>query len=59
MTQWTVEAGELDGLHGYADEPLRPVPVELWDGDKSSPIVDAAWRPAYWDATGRTTCFVN
>ena len=45
VTQWTVEAGELDGLHGYADEPLRPVPVELWDGDKSSPIVDAAWRP--------------
>ena len=59
VTQWTVEAGELDGLHGYADEPLRPVPVELWDGDKSSPIVDAAWRPAYWDATGRTACFVN
>lgn len=59
VTQWDVEAGALDGVHGYADEPLRPVPVELWDGDKSGPIVDAAWRPAYWDAAGRTACFVN
>ena len=58
VTRWDVEAGELDGVHGYADEPLRPVPVELWNGGKSSPIVDAAWRPAYWDAVGRTACFV-
>ena len=59
VTQWAVEAGELDGVHGYADEPLRPVPKVLWDGDKSNPIVDAAWRPAYWDAAGRTACYVN
>jgi hypothetical protein len=58
VTRWDVDSGELDGLHGYADEPLRPVPVEMWNGDKSSPIVDAAWRPAYWDAAGRTACFV-
>jgi hypothetical protein len=59
VTQWDVEKGELDGIHGYADEPLRPVPVDMWDGDKSGPIIDAAWHPAYWDATGRTTCYVN
>jgi hypothetical protein len=59
VTQWEVEAGELDGVHGYADEPMRPVPVVLWNGDKSSPVVDAAWRPAYWDAAGRTACYVN
>lgn len=59
VTRWDVEEGELDGVHGYADEPLRPVPVALWDGDKSGPVVDAAWRPAYWDAAGRTACFVS
>jgi len=59
VTRWDVEPGELDGVHGYADEPLRPVPVALWDGDKSGPVVDAAWRPAYWDAAGRTACFVS
>ena len=59
VTRWEVEDGELDGVHGYADEPLRPVPVALWDGVQSGPVVDAAWRPAYWDAAGRTACFVN
>lgn len=58
VTSWVVEEGELDGLHGYADEPLRPVPVEMWDGDRSGPIVDAAWRPAYWNAAGRSACYV-
>lgn len=59
VNQWDIEEGELDGIHGYADEPLRPVPVDMWDGDKSGPIIDAAWHPAYWDATGRTACYVN
>lgn len=59
VTDWAVEPGELDGVHGYADEPLRPVPVHLWDGDTSGPLVDAAWRPAYWDPTGRTACYVG
>jgi hypothetical protein len=59
VMDWTVEEGDLDGLHGYADEPLRPVPVEMWTGDKSGPIVDAAWRPAYWDAAGRRACYVG
>lgn len=58
VTRWDIEEGDLDGLHGFADEPLRPVPVEMWDGGRASPIVDAAWRPAYWDAAGRTACFV-
>jgi hypothetical protein len=59
VAEWVVEEGELDGVHGYADEPLRPVPIDMWAGDKSGPIVDAAWRPAYWDATGRTACYVG
>ena len=59
VTRWDVEEGELDGVHGYADEPLRPVPVVLWDGARDGPVVDSAWRPAYWDAAGRTACYVN
>lgn len=55
---WTVESGDLDGLHGYLDEPLRPVPVALWDGDRSGVIVDAAWAPAYWDVIRRTACYI-
>lgn len=58
VTRWDVEPGELDGIHGYADEALRPVPVQRWDGDTSTPVVDAAWRPAYWDVAGRTACYV-
>ena len=58
VVRWDVEEGELDGVLGYADEPLRPVPVELWCGDKSGPIVDVAWRPAYWDINNRVPCYV-
>jgi hypothetical protein len=58
VVRWDVEEGELDGVIGYADEPLRPVPVDRWSGDKSGPIVDAAWRPAYWDINNRIPCYV-
>jgi hypothetical protein len=58
VTHWEVEEGESDGIHGYDDEALRPVPVERWDGNRSTPVVDAAWRPAYWDASIRTACYV-
>lgn len=58
VTRWSVEEGDLDGLHGYLDEPLRPVPVAMWDGDKTGVITDAAWAPAYWDITKRTACYI-
>ena len=57
VTDWQVEEGPLDGLHGYDDEPLRPVPIEMWDGDKSVPIVDATWRPAYFDMNNAQACY--
>lgn len=57
IIDWQVEQGALDGLHGYEDEPLRPVPVDMWDGDKSMPIVDATWRPAYFDMTNAQACY--
>ncbi|MBL6736472.1 MAG: hypothetical protein ISP76_05195 [Burkholderiales bacterium] len=57
VTHWTIESSELDGLTGYVDEPLRPIPVNRFTGDKASLKVDAAWRPAYWDPANRTTCY--
>lgn len=57
VSEWQVDEGELDGLVGYADEPLRPVPVDLFAGDKTFPIVDAAWRPAYWNVLNRAACY--
>lgn len=58
VLNWELETGDLDGLHGYLDEPIRPVPIDRWDGDRSGVVVDAAWAPAYWDVRNRTACFV-
>ncbi|WOJ93681.1 hypothetical protein R0135_00590 [Congregibacter variabilis] len=57
VDSWSVEEGDLDGVTGVMGEPLRPVPVELFEGDKESIKVDAAWRPAYWHPANRAICF--
>ena len=57
VSEWTFDDGELDGLVGYAGEPLRPVPINMFTGDTSLPIVDAAWRPAYWNVLNRAACY--
>ncbi len=57
VSQWQVEADELDGIVGPFGEPLRPVPIALFKGDTSHPMVDAAWRPAYWNPLHRTACY--
>jgi hypothetical protein len=53
---WEVEPGDLDGIVGPFGEPLRPVPVTMFVGDRSSLKVDAAWRPAYWNPENRAVC---
>ena len=53
-----IEPADLDGLVGHFGEPLRPVPQELFKGDRSSVKADAAWRPAYWHPLNRAICFV-
>lgn len=53
-----IEPDELDGVIGHFGEPLRPVPVDLFQGDKTSIKADAAWRPAYWNPVNRGICFV-
>lgn len=59
VTHWSVEGGELDGVTGYADEPLRPVPVWLWTGARTHTIADVCWRPAYWDPRHKAPCYVS
>jgi len=57
VVEWQMEPAELDGLLGYADEPLRPIPEDLYRGDRSLPRIDAAWRPAYWNPRNRAACY--
>jgi len=57
VSHWQVEADELDGIEGMFGEALRPVPIDLFEGDTSHPIVDAAWQPAYWNPNHRTACY--
>ncbi len=57
VARWQVEPDDLDGIEGPFGEPLRPVPVAMFKGDTSHPIVDAAWRPAYWNPIHRTACY--
>ena len=56
VASWEIEPADTDGLT-YEGEPLRPIPVDLFDGDKTLPVMDAAWRPAYWDLRNRTACY--
>ena len=58
VTSWDFEPDELDGITGPFGEPLRPVPQEMFAGDRSTPVVDAAWRPAYWCVEHRAACYV-
>lgn len=56
VASWDIELTDTDGLT-YEGEPLRPIPVEMFQGDKTLPIMDAAWRPAYWDLRNRAACY--
>lgn len=49
---------DADGVVGLFGEPLRPVPLELFTGDKSAIRGDAAWRPAYWRPENRAICYL-
>ncbi len=58
VSSFEIEEAELDGILGYAKEPLRPIPEHLFRGDRSSLRADTAWRPAYWHPDNRAVCFV-
>ena len=56
--QRRIETGvALDGLVDENGKPMRPIPVEMFTGDRSLPIVDAAWRPPYWHPANRAPCY--
>jgi hypothetical protein len=57
VKSWSIEKTETDGLMGYEGEPMRPIPIEMFEGDKTLPVTDAAWRPAYWDLKNRGACY--
>lgn len=58
VERWDVEPGELDGLVGFAGEPLRPVPTERWTEGGDWIPVEAAWKAPYWDVRNRTRCYM-
>lgn len=58
VIRWEVEPGDLDGVSGYLDEPLRPIPVDRWKLGGDWIPVEAAWKAPYWDVRNRTKCFV-
>jgi hypothetical protein len=55
---WELVASELDGITGNDGQPLRPVPLAMWGGDKNAIRADAAWKPAYWLPQHRAICAV-
>ncbi|MDA8663982.1 hypothetical protein N9L66_03370 [Porticoccaceae bacterium] len=57
VSQWEIQTSDLGGLIGDRDDPLRPIPCEMFKGDPGSIKVEAAWRPAYWNLNHRAICF--
>ena len=55
---WELIESELDGITDGAGQPLRPVPMTMWNGDKNAIRADAAWKPAYWVPQHRAICAV-
>lgn len=55
---WQLIESDLDGISDTAGQPLRPVPLDMWQGDQNAIRADAAWRPAYWLPQHRAICAV-
>lgn len=58
VIEWKFEPSACDGLYDENRKPLRPIPKDLYVGDRSLPLVDASWKPAYWDIMNRSSCYV-
>ena len=55
---WRLAESDLDGITDANGQPLRPVPLTMWQGDRNVVRADAAWRPAYWMPQHRAICAV-
>lgn len=58
VSHWELLPSDLDGISGYLNEPLRPIPVERWTLGGDWIPVEAAWKAPYWEVRNRTKCFV-
>jgi hypothetical protein len=58
VDEWSILESDLDGIVGYANEPLRPIPVERWPHGGNWVPEEAAWKAPYWEVRNRTKCFV-
>lgn len=58
VRDWQLMESELNGITDTAGQPLRPVPLTMWQGDPNAMRADAAWRPAYWLPQHRAICAV-
>ena len=57
ITNWHFDDSLNNGLLSPDNKPMRPIPVQLYEGDKSLPISDAAWKPAYWNPENIAACY--
>lgn len=57
VANWELGESDLDGLVGYANEPLRPIPVDRWTHGGDWIAVDAAWKAPYWEVRNRDKCY--
>jgi hypothetical protein len=58
VSNWQLTESVLDGIADATGQPLRPVPITMWQGDTNAIRADAAWRPAYWVLQHRAICAV-
>lgn len=58
VREWQLIESDLDGITDAAGQPLRPVPLSMWQGESDAIRADAAWRPAYWLPEHRAICVV-
>lgn len=57
VSNWTVTPTDLSPLMDDGGNPLRPIPVSMFKGNRSNPIQDVAWCPPYWNPMNRAPCF--
>lgn len=57
VKHWDIAPTDDDPLLTDDGRPRRPIPKELFEGDTSLPMMDATWKPAYWDVANRECCF--
>lgn len=58
VSKWGIRQSEEDhSIIGSEGQPMRPVPHDRFAGDKSYPLIEAAWKPAYYDPRNRAACY--